>query len=37
MKYLYLNGLGQNADSRNEVKGVTEVLDNSGCVDLAEM
>ena len=34
MKYLYLHGLGQNADSWNKV---TEVFDNSLCLDLAEM
>lgn len=37
MKYLYLHGLGQNADSWNKVTGATEVLDNSVCLDLAEM
>ena len=37
MKYLYLHGLGQNADSWNKVIGATEVLDNSVCLDLAEM
>ena len=37
MKYLYLHGLGQNADSWNKVTRATEVLDNSVCLDLAEM
>lgn len=37
MKYLYLHGLGQNADSWNKVTGATEVLDHSVCLDLAEM
>ena len=37
MKYLYLHGLGQNADSWNKVTGATEVLEKSVCVDLAEM
>ena len=37
MKYLYLHGLGQNADSWNKVTGATEVLENSVCLDLAEM
>ena len=37
MKYFYLHGLGQNADSWSKVTGATEVLDNSVCLDLAEM
>ena len=37
MKYLYLHGLGQNANSWNKVTRATEVLDNSVCLDLAEM
>ncbi len=37
MKYLYLHGLGQNADSWNKVTEATEVLDHSVCLDLAEM
>lgn len=37
MKYLYLHGLGQNADSWNKVTVATEVLDHSICLDLAEM
>ncbi|MGN0662966.1 MAG: alpha/beta fold hydrolase [Faecalibacterium sp.] len=37
MKYLYLHGLGQNADSWNKVTGATEMLENSVCLDLAEM
>lgn len=37
MKYLYLHGLGQNADSWNKVTSATEVSENSACLDLAEM
>ena len=37
MKYLYLHGLGQNADSWNQVTRAAEELDNSVCVDLAKM
>ncbi len=37
MKYLYLHGLGQNADSWNKVTRSTEVLENSVCLDLAKM
>ena len=37
MKYLYLHGLGQNADSWNKVIEATEVLDHSVCLDLSEM
>ena len=37
MKYLYLHGLGQNADSWNKVTRATEVSGNSACLDLAEM
>ena len=37
MKYLYLHGLGQNADSWNKVTSATEVSENSTCLDLAEM
>lgn len=37
MKYLYLHGLGQNADSWNKVTGITNVLDNTMCLDFPEM
>ncbi|MGN1409690.1 MAG: alpha/beta fold hydrolase [Eubacteriales bacterium] len=37
MKYLYLHGLGQNAESWDKVTEAAEVSDNSVCVDLAEM
>lgn len=37
MKYLYLHGLGQNADSWNEVIKATKVLENNICLDLAEI
>ena len=37
MKYLYLHGLGQNADSWNKVTRSTDVLENSVCPDLAKM
>ena len=37
MKYLYLHGLGQNADSWNQVTRAAEEMDNSVCVDLAKM
>lgn len=37
MKYLYLHGLGQNAASWNKVIDATEALENSVCLDLAEM
>ena len=37
MKYIYLHGLGQNADSWDKVTSATEVVDNSVCLDLAEM
>ena len=37
MKYVYLHGLGQNADSWNQVTSATEVLENSICLDLAEL
>lgn len=37
MKYLYLHGLGQNADSWNGVIGATEAADCHVCLDLPEM
>ena len=37
MKYLYLHGLGQTAESWNKVTRATEMADNSVCLDLAEM
>lgn len=37
MKYIYLHGLGQNADSWNEVIKATGKTDDSVCLDLAEM
>lgn len=37
MKYLYIHGLGQNADSWNKVTKATEVLEDSVSLDLAEM
>lgn len=37
MKYVYLHGLGQTADSWNKVTRATEMADNSVCLDLAEM
>lgn len=37
MKYLYLHGLGQNAESWDKVTEATEVSDNSVCLDLPEM
>lgn len=37
MKYVYLHGLGQNADSWNKVTEAAGVLGNSICLDLAEM
>ena len=36
MKYIYLHGLGQNADSWNKVTAA-EVAENCVCLDLAEM
>ena len=35
MKYVYLHGLGQNADSWIKVTRATEALENSVCLDLA--
>ena len=37
MKYVYLHGLGQDADSWNRVIEATEIKDNSVCLDLAEL
>ena len=37
MKYVYLYGLGQTAESWNKVTRATEMADNSVCLDLAEM
>lgn len=37
MKYVYLHGLGQTAESWNKVTRATEMADNSVCLDLAEM
>ena len=37
MKYFYLHGLGQSADSWNKVTAATDVVDNSVCLDLAEL
>lgn len=37
MKYLYLHGLGQNADSWNKVTGITNMPDNTMCLDFPEM
>ena len=37
MKYLYLHGLGQTAESWNKVTQATEMAENSLCLDLAEM
>lgn len=37
MKYLYLHGLGQNANSWNKVTGITNMLDNTMCLDFPEM
>ena len=37
MKYFYLHGLGQSADSWKKVTAATDVVDNSVCLDLAEM
>lgn len=37
MKYLYLHGLGQTAESWNKVTRATEMADISVCLDLAEM
>lgn len=37
MKYIYLHGLGQNADSWNQVTSATEVLENSICLNLVEL
>lgn len=37
MKYFYLHGLGQSADSWNKVTAATDAVDNSVCLDLAEM
>lgn len=37
MKYLYLHGLGQNADSWNKVTGIINMLDNTMCLDFPEM
>lgn len=37
MKYLYLHGLGQNAGSWNKVTGITNMPDNTMCLDFPEM
>lgn len=37
MKYLYLHGLGQNANSWNKVTGITNMLDNTMSLDFPEM
>ena len=37
MKYVYLHGLGQNADSWNKVTRTMKALENSVCLDLTEM